>query len=145
MKHRIYITCPSEYWDRAWVMGGAIIIELGDARIVSRWCRSPVEKYPDAAHIRAEQLAKNLSDIEQATVIVALVDLGQPRTTFADVGYGLALGKPVIWVKGQLPSQQCLFDAHASVRVYEPLPYAPVIEIAKEISRIVRESATEAA
>lgn len=135
MKRRLYIASPSEYWDRAHILGEDLIAELGDVDVVSRWHERPVAKYPEREDERAVQIDKNVTDLERATVVVALCDAGTPRTTFADIGYALGRGLPIIWVRGRVPSQQCLFDSHRLVKVIES---APRFELAQTIARIIR-------
>jgi nucleoside 2-deoxyribosyltransferase len=84
--------------------------------IVSTWHRraKPKDKDPRDDEERAAILSSNLVEIERADVIVALVDDGEPHCTYGEIGYALAVGKPVVWVHESATGRN-LLDAHASV------------------------------
>lgn len=63
---------------------------------------------------RTRLCALNLAELVTADVLVALVADGQPRATYGEIGYALALCKPVVFVHaGQVG--RCILDAHSFV------------------------------
>lgn len=83
--------------------------------IVSTWHRraKPKDKDPRDDAERAAVLTDNLADIERCDVLVALLDDGEPKATWAELGYALAIGKAAVSVHDSATGR-CLFDAHAS-------------------------------
>lgn len=124
-RHRIYIACPAELQVRARLLGETIVAGLGNAEVVSTWHANPKEKYPLSPAERSQALAKNLSELERATVGVFLMDLGRPLTTIGELGFALARGIPVVMTKAQYSWQRTLFDAHGSVTI---VPVSTAIE-----------------
>lgn len=58
--------------------------------------------------------ALNLAELVTADVVVVMVDDGEPRATYGELGYALALCKPVVFVHaGQVG--RCILDAHSFV------------------------------
>jgi len=48
---------------------------------------------------KAAIFEKNLCEISQCDVLVALTDVGNPRATYCEIGVALALGKRVVWIQ----------------------------------------------
>jgi len=103
----------------------------------SRWHRDVVlsgataDPGDDEAE-RARILAMNLEDIAKADALVVLLDRGTGRSTYAEIGYALALDKPVVWVSGPFGYGRSLFDAHPLVArvvtdVIEPGSHAAMV------------------
>lgn len=88
-------------------------------RIVSRWHDGQIRLVdPHDPAVRQQILRDNLSDLDAAGVVVALMDDGKPRATYAEIGYALAEGKMVLWLTRtpcESDSIACIFDAHRSV------------------------------
>lgn len=93
---------------------------LGHA-IVSRWHdrAAPGETDPLDPIARENLLMDNFAHIREASLVVAYLAAGEPRTTFGEIGFAYALGKPVVMAlpPGQSPNR-CLLDAHPLARVY---------------------------
>lgn len=89
-------------------------------RIVSKWHLNETKLIDPASHVvRKDILAANLSDLTGSDVVVALMDRGAPRATYAEIGYAVAAGHWVIWLKpeeGAEDYRSCIFDAHPFVR-----------------------------
>lgn len=144
MRHKLYVAASSDQWDRAKILAELVAIELGDAEVVSRWHNTAIEKYPAREDVRAVQIAMNCAGLDKATVVIALCDAGEPRTTFADVGYAIGRGVPVVWVKGRLAHQQCLFDAHPRVCLVERMGTS-IKTLAAQIAIHIENDLTEVA
>lgn len=90
-------------------------------QIVSKWHVNETKLVDPSSHIvRQDILADNLSDLTGCDVVVALMDRGAPRATYAEIGYALAGGHWVIWLQPEDASaddaRACIFDAHPFVR-----------------------------
>jgi hypothetical protein len=72
---------------------------------------------PTDAPTRADILAMNLSDLVRADVVVALTAQGTPRGTLCEIGWHLALCKPVVWLQGPEGQGGCIFDASPLVTI----------------------------
>ncbi len=66
---------------------------------------------------RRSVLIDNLSDLNQADCALAIMSKGTPRAAHAEIGYALALGKPVIWLVGPNGEGESIFTAHALVTI----------------------------
>lgn len=94
--------------------------DLLDLQIVtcSQWHAAVVAaaavRDPESDQTRRELLTLNLADIERADALVALVHIGEPRATLGEIGYALALRKPVVWVSHGWRGRN-LLDAHVGV------------------------------
>lgn len=119
---RVYVASPSENGTRAQLVAEHLARILPEAKVVSTWhSNGPVVKYPHDAAKRSEQLGINLADLARATVFVCLTNCAaEPKTTFAELGYAIARGLPVVWVTDGLDGSMCLFDAHELVWVINP-------------------------
>jgi nucleoside 2-deoxyribosyltransferase len=110
---RIYIAgslrCVSE------VRGLSHLLSESGFAIASTWHDVVEDGDADPTHPvdRSRTLSKNLSDLQRADVVVALVRDGAPRCTYVEIGYALALCKPVVWFTDDLGTGRCLGDAHA--------------------------------
>ena len=63
---------------------------------------------------RLGQLAANLSELDAADVVVALMSHGTPRATNVEIGYAIARGKRVVWQANNGENAN-LFNAHPLV------------------------------
>lgn len=112
---RIYVAGPRASAARA----NRVALTLRDRghRPVSRWhvdAKPLVDPLNPA--VRAEVLYDNTEDLVSADLILALMDEGLPRATYAEIGYALALDKKIIWV-GSLEDEAraCIYDSHPRV------------------------------
>ena len=112
---------------RVYIAGGRDLAGLADSiaadlsklgvTVVSTWHVGQDKLVDPAAHeTRATILAKNLADLKQADVVLALMFDGKPRATFGEIGHALADGARVVWwAKDGDDERACIFDAHPSV------------------------------
>lgn len=85
--------------------------------VVSGWhARSNGTKDPRDEEERASICALNLAELVQADVVVVMVedDRYEPRATFGEMGYALALCKPVVVVHYS-GTGRCILDSHPLV------------------------------
>lgn len=115
---RVYMAASRDFAGDADAMGKRLTSE--SVRIVSKWHLNETKLVDPASHlVRQDILAANLADLTGCDVVVALMDRGAPRATYAEIGYALAAGHWVIWVKpeeGAEDYRACIFDAHPFVR-----------------------------
>lgn len=84
--------------------------------IASNWHESGVAMVDPTAEIeRWRLLDTNLAQIRAASVMFAIVVEGAPRSTYAEIGYALALGTPVVIAHGDRGEGRLLFDSHPLV------------------------------
>jgi nucleoside 2-deoxyribosyltransferase len=135
MNQRVYVAAPTEHAASADHFGSYLRTAIG-AEIVSTWqTETDLEKSPRDPATRADKLARNLSQIDRATVFVCLTCGGRPVTTLCELGYAVARGIPVVWVHGA-KDESALFDAHANVTVFiTENPFRVVDRVAEWIQR----------
>lgn len=93
----------------------ALLIEKDGATVVSQWHRGEPKLVDPTKHgTRAAVLESNLRDLNQAHVVVALMDRAAPKATYAEIGWALARGIPVVWIGSDAPEdpRSCIFNAH---------------------------------
>lgn len=107
--------------------------------IASRWhyIIQPVEPRDQAT--RHVLLMSNVQDLESCDVLVALTCDGEPRCTLVEIGYALALGKPIVWIHDSAAGRN-LADSHDlvvryDVRESEPIKLYEAIETACRLAR----------
>lgn len=64
---------------------------------------------------RAQVLDRNLVQMAVADVVVAITGRGTPRATFGEIGWTLAMGKPVVWLQRRNGDGGNIFDVHKLV------------------------------
>lgn len=83
--------------------------------IVSGWHgRTNGKRDPRDEDERAAILSLNLAELVTADVVVVMVDDGEPRATYGELGYALALCKPCVVVHDS-GTGRCILDAHPLV------------------------------
>lgn len=95
----------------------AIASRLRDSfRVVSTWhARNKVgARDPRNHELREAICQQNLAELCGADVIVCLVDEGEPRATYGELGYALALCKGAV-VAHDSGTGRCILDAHPLV------------------------------
>jgi nucleoside 2-deoxyribosyltransferase len=114
----VYVACPLPY--HRYAKGIANTLAAAGFAIASSWHSADfgdeVSDPPDPP-TRADILAMNLSDLVRADVVVALTAQGWPRATLAEIGWHLALCKPVVWLQGDAGVGGCIFDASPLVTI----------------------------
>lgn len=95
-------------------------------RVVSSWHVGQTATVdPEDEYARSGTLRHNLCELRACDVAVVLAHLGEPRATFSEVGYALALDKRVVWLHAPSGAGRNIFDAHGLVRRFavhsEPL------------------------
>lgn len=80
--------------------------------VVSGWhSRSKSPRDPGDEAEREAICSENLSELVRADVAVVMVDDGEPRATYGELGYALALCKPCVVVHDS-GTGRCILDAH---------------------------------
>lgn len=96
----------------------ADFLRSDEVEITSKWHVNETKLVdPSDGDVRRKILRSNLEDLEKADFVVALMTSGKPKATYAEIGYALAEGKPVVWI-GPVESEDplaCIFDAHDNV------------------------------
>lgn len=117
---KVYIAASREAAGDADVIAGKL--QADDLLVVSHWHVNETKLVdPSNAQTRHDILKANLVDLEDADVVVALMDRCNPKATYAEIGYALAEGSLVVWVGPAAtddPSDDrlaCIFDAHHHV------------------------------
>jgi nucleoside 2-deoxyribosyltransferase len=88
--------------------------------VVTTWHRQRVAKYPRSFDDREAALAINVAALDAADAIVMVAPDGtKPRSAFAELGYAIAKGKPVVWLAGRQQNTRCMFDAHDLVAIID--------------------------
>ncbi len=80
--------------------------------IVSSWHTLPVADERELSEEEIRRLAaRNFMDLATADAVLALMHVGEPRVTYAEVGYALARGRHVVWThagpRGRRPFLDC--------------------------------------
>ena len=118
MSRRIYVAAPLSEVARAREAAG-VVLQLG-GMVASTWHeevhRSGADKDPLDEVSRARVVASLVRDLLRSDMLVALADQGRPRGTLVEVGYALALSRPVLWLTPHEEAERCIFDAHPRVR-----------------------------
>ncbi len=114
---RLYFAAPLAWAGYAREVS-AEVSRVGGHGIVSSWHDRvlPGAVDPSAAEERSAILLANLADLRAAGAVVALTHVGTPRATFGELGFALALGKPVVWCHGAGGEGRCILDADHMVR-----------------------------
>lgn len=89
--------------------------------VVSKW-HSHGEPIVDStrASDRTSALYDNTIDLHMADYIVALMDEGEPKATYCEIGYAIAIDRMVFWVKGRGDSPRaCIYDSHPRVTIVD--------------------------
>lgn len=119
---RVYMAASRDVAGQA----DAIARQLTEANleVVSRWHVNETKLVdPSSLTVRSDILSANLDDLSKADVVVALMDRGSPRATYAEIGWALANRQYVVWLKpetlseGEYDPRACIFDAHDNVRI----------------------------
>lgn len=117
---RVYVAASRDVAGEADAM--AKRLASAAVRITSRWHVNETKLVDPSVHdARREVLVSNLADLTGSDVVVALMDRGKPRATYAEIGYALASGQAVVWVApsedlvGDEDPRACIFDAHPFV------------------------------
>jgi len=120
-KLRVYMAASRDVAGDADQLAGRLAVRAG-VEVVSRWHVNETKLVdPTSPSVRSDILRANLDDLKRADVVVALMDRGAPRATYAEIGYALADGQWVIWLKphtlqpGEYDPRACIFDAHSKV------------------------------
>lgn len=80
--------------------------------VVSGWhgrAKGPRDPRDEAE--RGAICAANLAELVRADVVIVMVDDGEPRATYGELGFALALCKPCIFVHDS-GTGRCILDAH---------------------------------
>lgn len=110
----IYLACALNCSDQA--RGIARILEMGGHIIVSSWHDTAKESFdPSDDVVRGRILRTNLADLETAQVVIVFAHIGNPRATYCEAGYALAIGKRLVWVHNDSGDSRNIFDAHSDV------------------------------
>ncbi len=93
---------------------------------------------PTDEAMRKAILADNMADVQRATAVVLLANVGVPRAAHWDACYGYGLGKRVFWVHSQSGRGRNLWDVAPGIsRMQEGMDAKQTA--AKLVSRISRE------
>ncbi len=58
----------------------------------------------------------NVDDLRAADALIAFLPVGVPRASYCEIGYGLALGKPVVWCHSpRIGANRCIADSAEGV------------------------------
>jgi nucleoside 2-deoxyribosyltransferase len=100
---RVYIAAPKQAQPRAAriaeILVGSAEIYGYMLTVVSSWPETigPDEEDPTDAAARARILKKNLAELHDADVVLALTDERWGRETYVEIGRALARGVRVVW------------------------------------------------
>jgi len=111
----LYIAAPLAQAHVARLLAAALT-RAGFA-IVSSWHATAATADPTAHHERQATLRDNLAEIQRCSAMVAWTAEGTPRATLCEIGWALALGRPVVWVQGPEGEGANIFDASPGVVV----------------------------
>jgi hypothetical protein len=132
----VYVAAPRSEAHRADLVAGLFRDE--GFEVSSKWHESGDPIVDPSDHlIRSNILFSNTVDLMNADVVVALMDLGEPKATYCEIGYALACDKHVIWVNGigLLNPRACIYDSHPRVFVVEG-PVNALLEVKSRSERI---------
>lgn len=87
----------------------------GAFTICSGWHDTGDTVDPSDEATRRDILVTNLADLARAQVVLALMAWGIPRGAHAEIGWSLAMGKPVVWFASGDGLGTSLFTAHPLV------------------------------
>ena len=113
---RIYVAAPRALAGRANAF--AKDLRANGQEVVSRWHvdGEPIVD-PKSSDFRQKVLFENTVDLCQCDVLVALMDSGNPRATYCEIGYALAMEKHVIWIsESGNDDLACIYDSHPKVK-----------------------------
>lgn len=113
---RIYVAAPRALAGRANAF--AKDLRANGQEVVSRWHvdGDPIVD-PKSSDFRQKVLFENTVDLCQCDVLVALMDSGNPRATYCEIGYALAMEKHVIWIsESENDELACIYDSHPKVK-----------------------------
>lgn len=132
---RVYVAGPRACAERANRIARALR-DRGHSP-VSRWhveAKPLVD--PTNPSVRAEVLYDNTEDLVSADLILALMDEGHPRATYAEIGYALALDKKIVWVgRADDEVRACIYDSHPRVvRAHDDSEALAIVEKMWELS-----------
>lgn len=124
---RIYLAAPLvEAPAKARLASALAAWGAGYFLVVSRWHQPTTPSADPAGAIDRELiLGANLADLEAADVVVADTrgEAGgaRPRSTYAEIGYALAIGRPVVWLRPSATGNRSIFDAHHLVTAVDTM------------------------
>lgn len=107
--------------------------------VVSKW-HSHGEPIVDsrATSDRTSALYSNTIDLHTADYIVALMDEGEPRATYCEIGYAVGIDRMIFWVAGTGDSSRaCIYDSHPRVTI------VPTEDDALELAKARKRSGLE--
>jgi nucleoside 2-deoxyribosyltransferase len=118
MTIRVYVAAPLDRVTKA----KNIAVRLASAgyTVVSRWheIASQGDRDPLELDERRGLLLGNFEDLESAGLLVAYVAGGTPKCTWSEIGYALALKKPVVLGTAPGADGRNMVDAHPLVTTF---------------------------
>lgn len=94
----IYIAASLQIRDEAEELADALRVR--GVSVASTWHARPVGADPSEPEERLRIWETCTREIVSADYMIALLHVGEPRTTLVEVGYALALGVAVVMVRG---------------------------------------------
>lgn len=114
---RVYVAASREvagYADKV----AKMLAERG-IEVTSKWHTGQTKIVdPTDPDVRTTIVCDNLSDLQEADAVLAIMTEGSPKATYAEIGYALAEGHAVFWLgpsDGEPDPLACIFDAHPLV------------------------------
>lgn len=114
---KIYLASPlseNDYartWRDTLVESGFLVVSTWHDLVTEHDARDPSD-----SDERASTLLRNLHELRSADVLLALMRSGIPRATNGEIGFAVALHKPVVWLAGPTSLNDNIFTAHALVQ-----------------------------